>query len=206
MIVTCHQPNYLPGLSVVEKVESADAVIWMDEVQFTTGGFTNRNRMPDGSWLTIPVDRGTTSGPINRVRMTERGDWRKVHQRTLRQHYTGETIEDICALIDGTRTYLVTLTTACLAQVIGREHGLSWENQSLINGGFKHLPVSEQIAVMVARMNGTVYLSGPSGRRYLDEGPFNDRDIEVRYFEWDRPDNPCVLERYRKLPKRQEVT
>ena len=40
---------------------------------------------------------------------------------------------------------------------------------------------SELLANLVKRMNGTTYLSGPSGKDYLDLNYFN--DIKVKYFE-----------------------
>jgi hypothetical protein len=87
VIVTAHQPNFLPGLNVTEKIRSADAVIWLDEVQYSHGGWTNRNRMPDGSWLTVPVDRSTDMAPINRVRIRDHGAWRRKLCFALDQHY-----------------------------------------------------------------------------------------------------------------------
>ena len=34
MIVTGHQLNFLPGVSIMRKIESADCVIWMDLMQY----------------------------------------------------------------------------------------------------------------------------------------------------------------------------
>jgi hypothetical protein len=46
--------------------------------------------------------------------------------------------------------------------------------------------------MMVEEVGGNVYLSGPSGRKYLDESPFNERGIKVEYFSF-QGDNPSVL-------------
>jgi hypothetical protein len=54
------------------------------------------------------------------------------------------------------------------------------------------LPISERLAMMTAELGGETYLSGPSGRGYLDERPFLERGLEVRYFEWGRRPNPCA--------------
>ena len=54
-------------------------------------------------------------------------------------------------------------------------------------------PISERIASMVAALGGDVYVSGPSGRNYLDESPFHERGIAVDYWEHRGP-NPCALE------------
>lgn len=197
MIVTAHQVNYLPGLSVVEKAEAADLVVWMDEAQYTKGGYINRNRMPDGSWLTVPVDHMTLSGPINQVMLSSHGGWRERHQRTIRQHYGhSERVELVCAAISCPYRSLASLNFACLKIIFG-EWG-SWRFQSnLTNGHDTGLSASERLAIMVDELGGDTYLSGPSGTRYLDEEPFRERGITVKFFSWGRPDNPCSLERLR---------
>jgi len=45
---------------------------------------------------------------------------------------------------------------------------------------------------MTEEIGGTIYLSGPSGKNYLDEIPFKERNIEVRYYEH-TGDNYCCL-------------
>lgn len=200
MIVTAHQPNYLPGLSIIRKVEEADAVIWLDEVQYTHGGWTNRNRMPDGSWLTVPIERTTDMAAMNRVRISEHGDWRRCHVKTLQQHYGGAAYRVSREIMRPYRM-LAGLNLACLRILLGDR--TSWHFQSHLDGGRPPIAVSmepadltvisERLALMVAELGGTTYLSGQTGRNYLDEQPFLDRSIAVEYFHWDKPNN-CAVE------------
>lgn len=186
MIVTAHQPNWLPGLSVTEKVNAADVVIWLDDVAFTRGGYTNRQRMPDGSWLTVPVRHATLDGPIRSVEIDYDRPWTAKHQRTLKQHY-GSAADPYIAELDRRPRRLITLNLRLLLHLVP---GPRWylETQFGFDGG-----ISERLARMVAAIDGDVYLSGPSGRHYLDEAPFAARGIEVRYWEWPHA-NPCSLE------------
>lgn len=210
-VVTAHQPNYLPGLSVVEKVRSSDMVIWLDEVQYSHGGWTNRNRMPDGSWLTVPVERSTDMAAMNRVRISEHGNWRAKHRRALDLHYGDpdgrsfypSVVDAIRAEVSRPYRLLVGLNLACLRAILDG-CDTAWHFQSHLDGGHAAVavsddvvdlrPISARIAAMVAELGGTTYLSGPSGRDYLDERPFRERGIAVEYFRWDGP-NPCALER-----------
>lgn len=202
MIVTAHSPNYLPGLSVVEKIRAADACLWLDEVRFSRGSWSNRNRMPDGSWLTVPVESGAGWLPFNRVRISDHGDWPRVHERTLRQHY-GDSVDELCIEIDRPFRLLTGLNLACL-RVLLADATTRWHFQSHLDGGHaaiavsedreELLPISERLAMMVAELGGDTYLSGPSGFRYLSEVPFHERGIDVRYFEWTQP-NPCSVSR-----------
>lgn len=203
MIVTAHQPNLLPGESVVQKLEASDACIWLDEVQHTKGGFVNRNRLRDGTWLTVPVERVTDGLPINRVKISEHGRWRTRAVRHLQQLY-GSSLDDVCAEILRPYRLLVGLNLALLRLALADVHA-AWHFQSHLDGGRavvavsderkELLPISDRLAMMVAEVGGDVYLSGPSGFRYLSEAPFASLGVEVRYFDWHEARNPSVLER-----------
>lgn len=192
MIVTAHQPNYLPGLGVIEKIEAADAVIWLDQVQYERGGWTNRNRMRDGSWLSVPVYRRTEGGPIDEVVISPYDrHWRRKHTRTIRQHYDGPVVDEVCRVIAAPCEHLIELNFACLSVLLPEQP--VWLYQS--NHDDREGPISGRLARMVARAGGTEYLSGPSGRAYLDEEPFRRLGVAVTYAE-PREANPCVLSRY----------
>jgi WbqC-like protein family len=198
MIVTAHQPNFIPGLSVIEKVCEADAVIWLDEAQYSHGGWTNRNRMPDRSWLTVPVERETDMAPLNRVRISETGCWRGKHAATLERFYGGAA-EPLTAEIVCPYRLLVGLNLALL-RVLLEGSDTVWHFQSHLDGGRATAavsmdpdelqPISARLALMVAELGGDVYLSGATGRNYLDERPFHDLGITVDYFDW-RGRNHC---------------
>lgn len=207
--VAAHQPNFLPGVSVISKIAAADMVLWLDEVQFTKNGWTNRNQMPDGSWLTVPVERSTDGLPMNRVRIAQR-HWYPKAERTLRQHYrNADWLPHVERILERPYRTLIGLNLALLRLILDRAGGPEWVFQSHLDGGRSVLavsdnpaeliPISERLAMMVAEVGGTVYLSGPSGRNYLDETPFHQRGIRVDYYRHDGP-NQCALS---LLPDRQ---
>ncbi|MGO8710493.1 MAG: WbqC family protein [Rhizomicrobium sp.] len=58
MIISIHQPAYLPWLGFFDRIAGSDVFIVLDNVQFERNSFINRNRIktPDGPiWLTVPV-------------------------------------------------------------------------------------------------------------------------------------------------------
>ena len=188
LIVTAHSPNYLPGASVIEKIDTADFVVWLTEVQYERGGFTNRQRMRDGSWLTVPVDHSTLGGPIGDVRIGVR-PWRRKHAMTLRQHY-GEAAELFVEILQQPWRYLADLNLTLLALLTDRDRWFFQRDLDVQDDA----PASKRLARIVQAVGGTTYLSGSSGRQYLDERPFLERGIEVVYRE-PLVENPCCLER-----------
>jgi hypothetical protein len=198
MIVTGHQLNFLPGLSVVEKIRSADACVFMDEMQYERHGWVNRNRLADGTTMTIPVAEHDTFAPINRVRIGDpSGRAREKVARTLEHHFRGDAAQFAAEirrpyrLLAGLNARLLRLLLDAL-EIRVEEHF-----QSHLGSG-RYEATSVGLADMVSELGGTVWLSGPSGKHYLDETPFVERGIEVRYFEFDAPANPCALELLRE--------
>lgn len=200
VVVAAHQPNFLPGMSVVEKIRQADRVIWLDRVQFAKGGWINRNRVA-GAWVTVPIDRATDGEPIAGVGIADR-PWRARVARTLEQHL-GDAAGPLVAEVLTPYRRLVSLNVAVLARLLpALEVRAAWHFQSHLDsgeavtavGGRRELaPISVRLAGMVAELGGDVYLSGPSGRGYLDETPFLRLGIRVDYFRWDGP-NPSSAE------------
>ena len=90
-VLTAHQPNFLPWLGLFHKVGQADVWVLADDVQYSRGSLTNRNRIrtADGwQWLTVPVlTRGRGRQRICDVEITPDGDWRRKHCQALRWHY-----------------------------------------------------------------------------------------------------------------------
>lgn len=206
IVATGHQTNFLPGASVLSKIADADIFIACDEFQYVRHGWVNRNRLSDGTWLTVPVNERDTFAPINRVRLAEGPvRWREKLARTIENRF-GAVGEPYAAEIRRPWRLLAGLNVALLELLVDELHvDAQWVFQSHLESG-RHwgpvvsddhdelVPVSERLAAMTAEVGADVWLSGPSGRDYLDEEPFARRNIEVRYFEYRDQTNPCSLE------------
>ena len=58
MILSIHQPQYLPWLPYFNKIMDADCFIFLDNVQYQKNGIINRNEILNNNgrfWLTVPV-------------------------------------------------------------------------------------------------------------------------------------------------------
>lgn len=209
-VVTAHQPNLLPGVSVMTKVVACDAVIWVDEVDYSHYSYTARNRTDDGTMFSVPLLAATRHGPINRVELDPRMGWRRKLGRLLAYHYGGDITYEYQKIIERPFGLLVGLNCALLDRLLyDMESNVEQHWQSMLLGGRKletiyddlkttglRKQISTQLAKMTAELGGDVYMSGPSGNPekggYLWVKPFAELGIEVKYWKHEGP-NPCAL-------------
>src|SRR5438093_12881901 len=89
MIVTIHQPNYLPYLGFFHKLANADLFGVYDTALYSKQlGLHNRNRIKTqqgAQWLTVPVQHAT----LHALRDAQivQGPWRTRHRRSLDANY-----------------------------------------------------------------------------------------------------------------------
>lgn len=95
MIVAAHQPHFLPWLGYLDKVAKADVFVVMDDLQYETQNFQNRNRVKINhgtAWLTVPLVAGAQTDRILDKRIDNAGfggrhHWQHRAWRTLEIHY-----------------------------------------------------------------------------------------------------------------------
>lgn len=92
MIITTHQPIFLPWPGFFFKAIKSDCMVLLDDVQFPRGrGWMTRNRIKNDQgelWLTVPVHKkGRGLQIIRRVEIFNEIDWRKKHLRSIQQNY-----------------------------------------------------------------------------------------------------------------------
>lgn len=202
-VVTGHQLNLLPGLSVIERIRAADVVIWLDAAQYVRHSFVNRNRLADGQWMTIPVCEHDTYAPINRVRIADaQGRAREKIARRL-EHELGAAAAPFAAELRKPYRLLAGLNYALLQQLFrALDIRTAQVFQSMLDphhpvpvvsdADEDIEPVRERFADWAHQLGGTVWLSGPS-KHHGDAARFLELGIRIDYFDFSGP-NPSALE------------
>jgi hypothetical protein len=197
MIVTIHQPDHLPWLGFFHKMRRADRFVILDNVQYRTNYFQNRNRVLGANgpfWLTVPVrSRGHVASSIADIVIDDSQAWGERHRKSLeacygRHPHFRRYADVLRTILDSPWQRLADLNLAIIeafrsALDIGtpmvRASELGVEGRG-----------SELLLAICERMGAATYLSGPSGRDYLDESLFANRGIAVQYHEFHHPVYP----------------
>lgn len=194
MIVAVHQPNFIPYFGYFKKISKSDLFVFLDHVQYAHRGFTNRNkiRTPRGwMWLTIPIQRNNRLDiAINDVLIDYRQTFKKEHIKALQRNYNrAEYFENhisILKTIYGSKwlklSELNIQTIKEISEILGLKTEFVRSSQINYSGDKTDLLVS-----ICKELDADRYLSGATGKKYLDIKKFEDFGIEVIYNEFTSP-------------------
>ena len=92
MLLSAHQPTYLPWLGLFHKIEVADLFIVYDDVEYSRYGWYNRNYILSKNGpilLVVPIKRNFSSKPLhNQVLINNSDNWSKKHIRSIELCYS----------------------------------------------------------------------------------------------------------------------
>lgn len=190
MIISVHQPNFLPWLGYFHKIARSDQFVLLDDVQFTKGSVANRsfilNKDGVAIYLTVPVRTSKKmSQHYNETEIFEESKWSSKVINTIRHNYNKspffETIfppiENIISqkhpvlsvlnikLLQFVLDYLDIRTTLILSSDLGVI--TEDKNQRLID--------------ICRKLGATIYLSGAGAKAYNDESAFRNQNIRLLY-------------------------
>ena len=193
MIVTSHQPNFLPYMGIFYKAYRSDIFVLSDDVLFSKKGMHNYNyiRTKDGSQkLTLPVSSHHDMR-LCEVMVAEPERSLPKIVRTLREayakteHYSeGQEILDIIGGMTKAGLRMTELNIAVIGHILKRmgikAHILiASEHLSLV--GHK----DDRILMMCKQTAGDVYYSGTGAKAYHDDERYRENGIELVYSDYE---------------------
>lgn len=194
-IVTMHQPNYLPWIGLFSKISLAHALIIYDTAQYTTGGIINRNKIRTAngcSYLTIPVRKIYAAEKIIDVPLPENSKWREDHWKTIYQNYTkARFFRDYKDFFENLYhddfRYLSEINEKIILYILKRL-GIKVEVLKASNLGIDpEVKKTEVVVTCMQKAGADIYLSGPSGKNYLEFDKFTRNNIDLKFFNFQHP-------------------
>jgi hypothetical protein len=191
MIVTVHQPHYMPWLGYLHRMARADLFIVLDHVQFERGNYQNRTMIRvngEPRWLTVPVVQRSQKERIvdkqidNALAGTPRW-WSSAHFQTIRHAYReapfiGQYLPELRRVVD---------LDAAMLEFLRGAFGIATKlvrSSELNVAGAK----SELILNLCRAVGADTLLAGLGGSRaYLNEAEFERHGVRIVHQEFSHP-------------------
>lgn len=194
MILTAHQPVYLPWLGLFHKIALADSYCVFDIVQYQKKDYNNRNKIKTSSgeiWLSVPVEaKGHFDRNICDIRILENG-WRKKHFKSIslaykKSDYFEAYIEDVEKIVlNGKQEFLTDLNFNIL-KFFMRALKINVPVVKASDYDFTGSK-SDLVLDMCVKLGATKYIFGKLGKDYAGLESFEKNNIEVFFQDYQHP-------------------
>lgn len=194
MIVSVHQPQYIPWLGYFDKIAKSDSFVFLDNVQYKHREFQNRNkiRTKEGElWLSVPVvTKGKGRQKINEVTIDSELPWGHQHLKSLKTWY-------------GKASFFNAYIGFFEATYSAKWEKLEDLNVQIVKYLFAQLSITKKIYFESAldikttktdriieicqKLEADTYISGAGGKEYLEEEKFPAAGIRLVYQDFKHP-------------------
>lgn len=185
------QSSYIPWRGYFGLISAVDEFVLFDDMQFTKRDWRSRNKIKtaNGSvWLTVPVQvRGKYHQRIMDTLVSD-VKWRKKHWNSVKMNYAkspffkdyGSIFENL--YLGSEEKKLSTINYKFIIEIckiLDIDTKISWSTDYETSEDR-----SERLASIAEQANGSVYISGPAAKEYMDLSCFENKGIEVQWADY----------------------
>ena len=194
MILTAHQPVYLPWLGLFHKIARADLFCYFDIVQYQRKDYNNRNKIKTSNgelWLSVPVEsKGHLDKNVSDILIVQ-DNWVAKHLKSIELNYKKAPffhdyfpqLEFI--LINESKSSLGPLNLKLLKyfmECLGINVPIVKASEYSFNG-----VGSELVLDMCIQLGADSYIFGEQGKNYADVDSFRKKNVYVEFQDYIHP-------------------
>ena len=194
MVITIHQPDFLPWLGFFDRWRKSDLYIILDDVQFLRRGWHHRDKIKtrEGAiWHTVPVvKKGQYHQLFRNVKIDNDTNWRNKHLKTIELNYKKAPnfelyFEKIQNIYNKQHLFLIDMNMELL-HFLADELGITTPYIFASDNKITSTSI-QRLVDLVKLVDGTDYLTGLGSKDYLDESYFKKENIKVIWHEFQHP-------------------
>jgi hypothetical protein len=174
MILTIHQPNFMPWYPFFQKMEMADTFVVMGHCQFEKNGYQNRFNIND-RWHTMSVFKGLDD-IVDKRYANHKRDWTKLKKSLYQYSSILDNFDDIIEKNEGN-------LFETNYEIIVKLRDMLGINTEIVKDFPSNLTSSDRLAEICSYYGATHYISGMSGKKYLNIDPFEQSKITISFQE-----------------------
>jgi len=193
MILTAHQPVYLPWLGLFHKIAISDLYCYFDIVQYQRKDYNNRNKIKTHNgdiWLSVPVrSSGRLNSKINDIEIINNG-WNKKHIRSIELNYSKakyfeKYFNGIKKILLNDYKYLSDLNYDILKYGL---HALNIDTKVIKASDYDFSgSKSDLVLDMCVKLSADLYIFGKQGKEYANTDSFLDKSILTIFQDYKHP-------------------
>jgi|TARA_Y100000780_G_C13595383_1_gene382396 hypothetical protein len=203
MIVSCHQPNYLPWPGFFHKILKSDVHVILDTNQLPRGkDFVVRNKIKiddDFKWLRVGVLEKNKMLPIKEVKINNSINWKEKHWNSISNNYSkapffSEYKKQFQQIFKKQWDYLLDFNMEiiyAIMKILQIKVKIVMESELGIKSSS-----TQEILDILDTLNSKQYLTGNgSGSKRIIEGKenmFSERGIQIIYENYVPPQYPQI--------------
>lgn len=189
MIVSIHQPDYIPWLGYFYKMAHSDVFVYLDDAQFSNEAGQNFNwiKTSQGKYqMHIPVEYHFKD-LINTVRTKDELKWKQKHLRTIEMNYKrGKFFDEIYPgykeIFERPYNNISEFNIAINNYIAD---GFGLHPKFIVNSSLDIKTFREQRIIDICKILGAdEYLSGNGARAYQTEQHFADAGLKLAYLDY----------------------
>jgi len=192
MRVTIHQPQFLPWLGYLDKIDQADLFIVLDTVQFKKNEWQNRNRIRTATgwqWLTVPVLQHFGQR-ITDVAINPTASWQAQHLRALELHYArapfrDRYLPDLRLIYEQEWKKLCELNLAVIRWLL-HSFGITTPLRCASDCTAREEP-TDRLVDLCRLVGASLYLAGPGADGYMDKPRFEASGVRLEMQTFNHP-------------------
>jgi hypothetical protein len=198
MILTAHQPVYLPWLGLFHKISLADKFCFFDDVQYQPKDWNNRNKIKfnngTSGWLTVPVlrksylERSYLEIEINNQLPWQRKHWKSIELNYREASYFGLYEKELKKFYEVKWQFLSELNYEMLLFFLEKLN-ISILVVRMKDYDFKGHK-SELVLDMCRQLGADIYIFGEKGKDYADVEGFHAAGITPLFQDYRHPTYP----------------
>jgi len=168
MKISIHQPNFFPWFPYFQKLMWADVFVLLENCQYEKNGFQNRFNK-DEKWHTMSTKSGME--PIVQKKFIDyKKDWEKIKKNLKEYKFLNEFDDCFSDSLSVTNKNIIIK----IAKILNIKTKIIVDCPTNLTG-------TDRLIEICKSNNATEYLSGISGKHYLDYEKFNNFKIKLLF-------------------------
>jgi len=194
VILTAHQPVYIPWLGLFHKIALADKFVFFNEVQYLPRDWMNRNKIKtpnEAIYLTVPVlKKGHRDKKTSEIEINNDTNWQKKHLKSILINYKkAPYFENYFSFFEDVYKkkwkFIADLNEYMLRWFL-KELSIEVDFLKASDLDFKGTK-SDLVLDMCKQLHADVYIFGSQGRDYAKTDDFVNSEITPIFQEYKHP-------------------